>query len=967
MPKKLSHSGRKRSSHSDKGSFPKRQFRSPSRVASPTALTMSFTSPPRAQGAKREKCTPSGSANLAGESNPSRMESDKWLLGLRRRSLRNSIASGSVKSTDLTSPVVLPPPLREKCGVYQGRDASTMSVGGSIMSLPSDGLLAGETKGAQPDEGLASSFHCRNDANAVGHFFSSPRESPEYSAMSLDATGMWDASGKPRGGEGPRKLSSSYVCSRVFSDSHSSGFMNHALQPILASELSDSGGWRYVSPPSAQRTFFFPEDNLEFSSNFDSGNLIQMERVAAFRYNAYTAMDCANSPGQTNNRQWFHFSLRGGCRGTVISMCFIGIMNCKMYTFDWMPVAAVRPSARPQYQRLPGKAAVTSLENMPPTPGYPGLVYKKREEPEDDEAALDPEIMGSRGLVGDDGEPLLNPYTSNPTGGKKTGKKRKPKDLAMNLAFDFRLDSDIPLKSNYPLGHPQCPAMYIASNYPYSYETLQRNLVAWEAGVTQRQRPFAGSWRSSGPTPSPPSSMSTNHPSHMPLTPNPSLIFFHRETLCRTLDGNQVDLLTITDRTGMGQEDELMPFICSTRGIPFSSFHGLTKRPPQFPEKPIVVLTARVHPGESPGSHMMHGCIDFLLHPTDMRAAALRQKFVFLIVPMINPDGVVRGHSRADSCGTDLNRMYRNPSFIQHPAPYCIKTMLEQLASSKRLALFIDMHAHANKKGTFFYGNSMSASQQLQALLYAKLVSLNTPYFEFPSCNFTESNMFAVGKAGKGKDGSSRVVLYLDTGFPLSFTIEASHVAGKLFSPIAAIPGFAEETQDIQGANALMRYSPLTYADTGRGLLLALLDLKVCNPLSRLPQTMFHSLRGLTLWIQRQLQIEVAESLFIQAYKAGVKGDLSDPNTVISVVMGSLSDGDVPEKITLRDSRSLPPLTLNGLREFFSLHAATTILAQTPPSGPPRSLLCNMIQRRLGNGMPVVFAVPKSVVENLHS
>jgi murein tripeptide amidase MpaA len=55
-----------------------------------------------------------------------------------------------------------------------------------------------------------------------------------------------------------------------------------------------------------------------------------------------------------------------------------------------------------------------------------------------------------------------------------------------------------------------------------------------------------------------------------------------------------------------------------------------------------------VHPGESPSSYALEGIINFLLNKTDPRAYLLRKFFVFLIVPMLNPDGVYYGHYRMD-------------------------------------------------------------------------------------------------------------------------------------------------------------------------------------------------------------------------------------------------------------------------------------------------------------------------------
>ena len=65
----------------------------------------------------------------------------------------------------------------------------------------------------------------------------------------------------------------------------------------------------------------------------------------------------------------------------------------------------------------------------------------------------------------------------------------------------------------------------------------------------------------------------------------------------------------------------------------------------------VVLFTARVHPGESPSSYSMNGIIKFLLDRNDYRSSLLRKYFVFMIIPMLNPDGVYRGHYRLDALG----------------------------------------------------------------------------------------------------------------------------------------------------------------------------------------------------------------------------------------------------------------------------------------------------------------------------
>jgi murein tripeptide amidase MpaA len=67
-------------------------------------------------------------------------------------------------------------------------------------------------------------------------------------------------------------------------------------------------------------------------------------------------------------------------------------------------------------------------------------------------------------------------------------------------------------------------------------------------------------------------------------------------------------------------------------------------------EKKGIVITSRVHPGESNASWMMKGLIDYLVSNCP-EARVLRDKFIFKIVPMINPDGVINGNYRCSLSG----------------------------------------------------------------------------------------------------------------------------------------------------------------------------------------------------------------------------------------------------------------------------------------------------------------------------
>jgi murein tripeptide amidase MpaA len=62
------------------------------------------------------------------------------------------------------------------------------------------------------------------------------------------------------------------------------------------------------------------------------------------------------------------------------------------------------------------------------------------------------------------------------------------------------------------------------------------------------------------------------------------------------------------------------------------------------------VITGRVHPGESNSSFIVEGIIDFICGQ-EREARMLRDTFVFKIVPMLNPDGVIVGNYRCSLGG----------------------------------------------------------------------------------------------------------------------------------------------------------------------------------------------------------------------------------------------------------------------------------------------------------------------------
>lgn len=70
-----------------------------------------------------------------------------------------------------------------------------------------------------------------------------------------------------------------------------------------------------------------------------------------------------------------------------------------------------------------------------------------------------------------------------------------------------------------------------------------------------------------------------------------------------------------------------------------------------------IFILARQHPGESQGSYVCEGVVERLLSKSK-EAEFLLKNYIFYVIPMVNPDGVVFGHYRTNLSGKDLNRKW---------------------------------------------------------------------------------------------------------------------------------------------------------------------------------------------------------------------------------------------------------------------------------------------------------------------
>ncbi|KAG7163114.1 Cytosolic carboxypeptidase-like protein 5-like, partial [Homarus americanus] len=146
----------------------------------------------------------------------------------------------------------------------------------------------------------------------------------------------------------------------------------------------------------------------------------------------------------------------------------------------------------------------------------------------------------------------------------------------------------------------------------------------------------------------------------------PSL-YYHRELLIYSLDHWRVDLVTVSSHNDRVEErEDRLPGLFPLADQP---------RPHRFPNKKVVFVSARVHPGETSSSFVLNGFLNFIVS-NDPRAVKLRDMFVFKLIPFLNPDGVVRGHYRTDQRGVNLNRVYVDPSPTLHPTIYAARQVI---------------------------------------------------------------------------------------------------------------------------------------------------------------------------------------------------------------------------------------------------------------------------------------------------
>lgn len=173
-----------------------------------------------------------------------------------------------------------------------------------------------------------------------------------------------------------------------------------------------------------------------------------------------------------------------------------------------------------------------------------------------------------------------------------------------------------------------------------------------------------------------------------------------------------------------------------------------------------VCIVARAHPGETCASWVMRGVMDFLL--SDPEAQACLEQLAWLIVPMLNPDGVAAGRTRTNLESVDLNRHHHDDAAAETKG---LRAALQAESQRGELLAFIDIHSHSKRRGIFAIANGNDADRLVS------LLANRTPLLDLQGTNRTETRPQDVG-VGR--------VAAAAQGYKYSLTIESSLCARHL-------------------------------------------------------------------------------------------------------------------------------------------------------------------------------------------
>lgn len=155
-------------------------------------------------------------------------------------------------------------------------------------------------------------------------------------------------------------------------------------------------------------------------------------------------------------------------------------------------------------------------------------------------------------------------------------------------------------------------------------------------------------------------------------------IILERESLTTTKEGNRLDVVFISSMKNLNAKKRV-----KMQGIMFPKLQK---------DKQIVLVAARTHGYESISSMVARQMIQYLLTP-HKQARELMKKYLFVFLPMVNPDGVKLGMNIVDGSGNDIEQVF--PTATANNSAECleIKGLISSLAATGKLRGFLNLRS----------------------------------------------------------------------------------------------------------------------------------------------------------------------------------------------------------------------------------------------------------------------------------
>ena len=253
---------------------------------------------------------------------------------------------------------------------------------------------------------------------------------------------------------------------------------------------------------------------------------------------------------------------------------------------------------------------------------------------------------------------------------------------------------------------------------------------------------------------------------------NETNIYYHDEILTLSKEKRKIHLLTITSKSNV-ESSKKEQYISGL--FPEKNRNNLTLH-----DRHIIFITARVHPGETPGTLTFNGILKTLINADNPLNKLLLDNFVFKLIPIINVDGVSNGYFRLDQDGFNLNRCYLNPNQKINPENYAITRLFYFYSSKYKVRYYFDLHADMNTRGVYTFGNALKVFEEhVENVLFSFIFKINSNHVDFSHCIFTQRSMGTKSKnESAGKEATSRVQFYQKTGLIHTYTVESSYYKG---------------------------------------------------------------------------------------------------------------------------------------------------------------------------------------------